>query len=190
MADQERSGAALHPERGADALAAYAAEGFDAFDMADHYGSAEIIAGRLLSRPAVAGTERPRAFTKWCPEPGPMPPEVVRAGIERSRSRLGVARIDLLQLHWWTFEHLAYIDAARELAGLRDEGLIAHHVRMLGHYTKTREQLDDQIGSLLGRLDQLGASDEVERIQAESLRMLPVVKAAVRTEISGPVGWN
>ena len=126
VADQERSGTVLDPERGADALGAYAAAGFDAFDMADHYGSAEVIAGRLLSRPVTARAARPRAFTKWCPVPGPMTPEVVRAGVERSRARLGVERIDLLQFHWWTFEHLAYIDAARELAALRDEGLIAH----------------------------------------------------------------
>ena len=35
-------------------------------------------------------------------------------------------RIDLLQLHWWTFEHPGYIDAMRELAALREEGLIRH----------------------------------------------------------------
>lgn len=126
VADQERSGGPLDPDRGADALAAYAAAGFDAFDMADHYGSAEVIAGRLLSRPVGSGATRPRAFTKWCPEPGSMTPDVVRSGVERARTRLGVERIDLLQLHWWTFEHLAYLDAARELAALKDEGLIAH----------------------------------------------------------------
>ncbi len=126
VADQERSGAQLDPERGADSLAAYAAAGFDAYDMADHYGSAEIIAGRLLSRPVPAGSQRPRAFTKWCPEPGPMTADVVRAGVERSRARLGVDRIALLQFHWWTFEHLAYLDAARELAALKAEGLVAH----------------------------------------------------------------
>ncbi len=126
VADQERAGGPLDPERGADALAAFAAAGFDAFDMADHYGSAEMIAGRLLSRPVAVGTARPRAFTKWCPAPGPMTADVVRSGVDRSRARLGVTRIDLLQFHWWTFEHLAYLDAARELALLRDEGLVAH----------------------------------------------------------------
>ncbi len=126
VADQERGGTPLDPGRGADALGAYAAAGFDSFDMADHYGSAEVIAGRLLSRFDPADPARPRAFTKWCPTPGPMTPELVRAGVERSRSRLGVGRIDLLQLHWWTFEHLAYLDAARELAQLRRDGLIAH----------------------------------------------------------------
>ena len=55
-----------------------------------------------------------------------MTADVVRAGVERSRARLGVDRIDLLQFHWWTFEHLAYLDAARELAALRAEGHVAH----------------------------------------------------------------
>jgi aryl-alcohol dehydrogenase-like predicted oxidoreductase/enamine deaminase RidA (YjgF/YER057c/UK114 family) len=52
--------------------------------------------------------------------------EVVRAGIGRSLERLGVDRIDLLQLHWWTFEHPGYLDAAIELAELQREGVIAH----------------------------------------------------------------
>lgn len=124
VADQERGGRTLDPERAADVLAAYAADGFDAFDMADHYGSAELIAGALLRR-VPARSPRPRAFTKWCPVPGPMPLEVVRAGIDRARARLGVERIDLMQLHWWTFEHLAYLEAARHLDALRHEGAIA-----------------------------------------------------------------
>ena len=125
VADQERSGRPIDPEAGADSLAAYAAEGFDTFDMADHYGSAEVIAGTLLKRfDAGAPGRRPVTLTKWCPVPGPMSPEVVRAGIERARTRLGVRRIDLMQLHWWSFDHLAYLDAAMELAALRTEGLI------------------------------------------------------------------
>ena len=100
VADLERGGRALDPERAADDLAAYAAEGFDAFDMADHYGSAEVIAGRLLARAAPPGGRRPVAFTKWCPEPGPMPREAVRAAVDLARRRLGVERIDLMQFHW------------------------------------------------------------------------------------------
>ncbi len=130
VADQERAGP-LDPDQAAQALAAYAGAGFDSFDMADHYGSAEVIAGRFLA--GVAGGEfrlpsgaRPVAMTKWCPEPGAMTPEVVRAGIERSRTRLGVATIDLLQLHWWRFEHPGYLDAMRALEALRAEGLIRH----------------------------------------------------------------
>ncbi|MFN3645350.1 MAG: aldo/keto reductase [Gemmobacter sp.] len=119
VADIERNGTTIDPDTGADWLAAYAAAGFDTFDMADHYGSAEIIAGRLLAR----GT-RALALTKWCPAPGPMTPQVVRAGVTERLQRLGVERVDLLQFHWWTFEHPAWLDALHELARLRDEGLI------------------------------------------------------------------
>jgi aryl-alcohol dehydrogenase-like predicted oxidoreductase/enamine deaminase RidA (YjgF/YER057c/UK114 family) len=118
VADMERA-APLDPDAAADALAAYARAGFDTFDMADHYGSAEIVTGRLLSRGVPA-----RAFTKWCPEPGPMTPEIVRAGVRDRLDRLGVSRVDLLQLHWWSFAHPAWLDALHEMAALRAEGLI------------------------------------------------------------------
>jgi aryl-alcohol dehydrogenase-like predicted oxidoreductase/enamine deaminase RidA (YjgF/YER057c/UK114 family) len=123
VADLEKSGATLDPDKGADALEAYARAGFDTFDMADHYGSAEIIAGRLLSR-FKGDAARPLAFTKWCPEPGPMTAEVVRRGVRERLDRLGVDRVDLLQFHWWTFEHPAWLDALHEMAKLRDEGLV------------------------------------------------------------------
>src|SRR5262249_8550357 len=58
--------------------------------------------------------------------PGEMTPEVVRAAVRRSLDRLAVSRIDLLQFHWWTFEHPAYLDAMLELAALQAKGLIAH----------------------------------------------------------------
>ncbi len=119
VADMERDGTDLDPDKAADHLADYVESGFDTFDMADHYGSAEIIASHLLQR-------RPGAlvFTKWCPPPGPMTPEIVRAGVQKRLDRLGVTRVDLLQFHWWSFEHPTWLDALHELATLRDEGLI------------------------------------------------------------------
>ena len=126
VADMERSGTPLDTERAAGDLAAYAGDGFDTFDMADHYGSAELIAGRLLGHERQAGGGRSIAITKWCPKPGPMTAAIVRAGVEERLARLGVSSIDLLQLHWWTFDHLAYLDAAHELKRLRQEGLIRH----------------------------------------------------------------
>ena len=122
VADQEKDGALLDRTVAAAALAEYAQAGFDTFDMADHYGSSELIAGEMLRR--WSGSPRPRAFTKWCPAPGPMTPEVVRAGVQERLSRLGVERVDLLQFHWWSFEHPAWLDALSEMARLREEGLI------------------------------------------------------------------
>jgi aryl-alcohol dehydrogenase-like predicted oxidoreductase/enamine deaminase RidA (YjgF/YER057c/UK114 family) len=131
IADMERGGRMLDPDDMAAAMAAYAEAGFDSFDMADHYGSAEIITGRFLERVRRDGIRtpsgaRPTASTKWCPEPGPMTHEIVRAGIGRSLDRLAVERIDLLQFHWWMFEHPGYLDAMKELASLQADGRIGH----------------------------------------------------------------
>jgi aryl-alcohol dehydrogenase-like predicted oxidoreductase len=123
IADIEKDGKPVDLDAAADHLADYAAAGFTTFDMADHYGNAELVAGRLLARHG-EGADRPLAFTKWCPEPGPMTEEVVRAGVQERLDRLGVSRVDLLQFHWWTFEHPGWLDALKHLAQLREEGLI------------------------------------------------------------------
>lgn len=129
VADMERGGVTLDPQAASTSMLDYARAGFDSFDMADHYGSAELISGRFLARLRAgesAGATAPSVFTKWCPTPGPMTREVVRAGVQRSLDRLGVETIDLLQLHWWSFEHPAYLDAMSELAELQAEGRIRH----------------------------------------------------------------
>src|SRR5450631_916646 len=126
LADMERDGRALDLDGAAAELEHYALAGFDTFDMADHYGSAEIIAGRCLKRLAAEQQPLATVLTKWVPEPGPMTAEVVRAGLEERLSRLGTKSVDLLQLHWWQFEHPGYLDALGELSKLRRQGLIRH----------------------------------------------------------------
>jgi aryl-alcohol dehydrogenase-like predicted oxidoreductase/enamine deaminase RidA (YjgF/YER057c/UK114 family) len=129
VADMERGGRTLDPEAASSTMLDYARAGFDSFDMADHYGSAELIAGRFLSRVASgepAGSASPVAFTKWCPPPGPITLEIAREAVDRSRKRLGVASIDLLQFHWWSFDHPAYLDGMKHLDALRREGFIRH----------------------------------------------------------------
>jgi aryl-alcohol dehydrogenase-like predicted oxidoreductase/enamine deaminase RidA (YjgF/YER057c/UK114 family) len=129
VADMERNGRELDREQASNAMLDYARAGFDSFDMADHYGSAELITGRFLARTAAgeqAGANRPSVFTKWCPPPGEMSEKTVRAGIAERLERLGVSRIDLLQFHWWTFEHPAYLDAMKVIAKLQGEGVIGH----------------------------------------------------------------
>ncbi|KNZ34043.1 MAG: aldo/keto reductase [Methylibium sp. NZG] len=123
VADMERGGTLLDPVRGAAHLADYAAQGFDTFDMADHYGSAEVITGTLLASTQGGGV---KAFTKWCPPAGPVSAAAVREGVQRALDRLRVSCIDLMQLHWWTFEHPGYLDAMQALARLQQDGLIKH----------------------------------------------------------------
>ena len=50
VADMERGGELLDPQAASSTMLDYARGGFDTFDMADHYGTAELVAGRFLSR--------------------------------------------------------------------------------------------------------------------------------------------
>ena len=123
ISDMEKDGGRLDAGALAVQLAEYAEAGFDSFDMADHYGSAEDVAGLFN---ASSGASRARLLTKWCPEPAAVNPEMVRAAVERARRRLRTDQIDLLQFHWWMFQHPGWVDALKELEKLRQEGLIRH----------------------------------------------------------------
>jgi len=50
---------------------------------------------------------------------------VVR-GVDRSLARLGVDRVDLVQLHWWDYEIPGYVEAAAWLDEQRRAGKIRH----------------------------------------------------------------
>jgi aryl-alcohol dehydrogenase-like predicted oxidoreductase len=69
VADLERNGESLNPEVSAKALMGYYVEELTAFDMADHYGSAEVIAG-VFNKSYSKGNSQ--LFTKWVPTPGPI----------------------------------------------------------------------------------------------------------------------
>jgi aryl-alcohol dehydrogenase-like predicted oxidoreductase/enamine deaminase RidA (YjgF/YER057c/UK114 family) len=124
VADLERDGRSLDHDVAAQSMAAYADRGLTTFDMADHYGSAELIAGRF------AGGRAPRAdvqlLTKWVPSPGPLTRADVRASVERALDRLQRTRVDLMQFHAWNYADPAWLDALFWLDELRQEGLIAH----------------------------------------------------------------
>ncbi len=124
MADQERDGKPFDLEAAAQALVAYARDGFDSFDMADHYGSAEIVAGMAHKALRDAGEVPPTILTKWCPEPGAMDAGIVRQGVETALRRLDLPVIDVMQFHWWRYESPEYLTALGHLMRLREEGLI------------------------------------------------------------------
>ncbi|MGB9142205.1 MAG: aldo/keto reductase [Aestuariivirga sp.] len=145
IADMEKDGHKLDLNALALEMKNYAELGFDSFDMADHYGSAEDIAGRFraLHRAGKVKAIRPTIFTKWCPTPGPMTRDAVRTAVARAQQRLQSSKIDLMQFHWWAFQHPGWIDAIKELSVLKDEGVIGHlgttnfdtdHLRLLYHH--------------------------------------------------------
>lgn len=124
IADMERDGRQLDLDRTASAMQAYVDAGLTGFDMADHYGSAEDVAGRYRQgRPGPSGV---RCFTKWVPKPGPVTRAETREAVTRSLTRLRTDRLDLLQFHAWTWSDPSWLDAMSYLQELREEGLIAH----------------------------------------------------------------
>jgi aryl-alcohol dehydrogenase-like predicted oxidoreductase/enamine deaminase RidA (YjgF/YER057c/UK114 family) len=50
--------------------------------------------------------------------------DIVRRGVQERLDRLGVNSVDLLQFHWWSFEHPAWLDALHEMKAMQEEGLI------------------------------------------------------------------
>ncbi len=123
IADMERDGVPLDPAKTASDMRPYVEAGITTFDMADHYGSAEVIAGAFRAAAPDAPVE---LLTKWVPEPGPASKETVRAAVERSLERLRTDRIDLLQFHAWNYADPSWLDCLFWLEELRDGGLIRY----------------------------------------------------------------
>ena len=122
IADMEKDGQTVDPGTASAAMARYSVRGFDAFDMADHYGSAEIIAGQFRrDHDPAAGV---KLFTKWCPPPAFYSAAEIREGAGHSLSRMGLEAVDLMQFHWWQYAHPGYLDCLHEMAAMQKDGSI------------------------------------------------------------------
>lgn len=121
IADMEKNGTTLDPVATARFMEPYAQAGLTTFDMADHYGSAEIIAGTFRNSTSIRDI---KLLTKWVPKPGPVTREQVRAAIGERLKRLNTDRVDLLQYHAWAFSNPYWLDALWYLQELKEEGLI------------------------------------------------------------------
>ncbi|KAK5049874.1 hypothetical protein LTR84_003992 [Exophiala bonariae] len=92
----------------------FVGQGFTAYDMADHYGDAEILFGKfraIYSRPdTIFGS------TKYCVfQPCTITEKVVQDNVSERCKRLGSDHVDLLQFHWQFYEDQQYIQALRLL---------------------------------------------------------------------------
>ena len=124
IADMERDDQTLDLDAAARSMKAYTAAGLTTFDMADHYGSSEEIAGIFSKH--YAGDDGVQIFTKWVPQPGGAPREAVRQAVQRALDRLQTEQLDLLQYHSWNYADASYLDDLLYLKELQDEGLIRH----------------------------------------------------------------
>ena len=105
--------------------------GVTTFDCADIYTGVEEKIGQfradLVRTRGVEAAARVKVHTKYVPDRTSLAtlslPDV-EAGIDRSLTRLGVERLDLVQFHWWDYEVPGFADAARHLATLQAKGKI------------------------------------------------------------------
>ncbi|ENH64123.1 hypothetical protein FOC1_g10004391 [Fusarium oxysporum f. sp. cubense race 1] len=88
--------------------------GFTAFDMADHYGDAEVLYGRFRSM--YPHKDEMFTATKYCVfHPMTVSREAVQANVSERCSRLQQEVIDLLQFHWQLWDNPQYIGALQYL---------------------------------------------------------------------------
>ena len=108
-------------------MAAFVEAGITTFDCADIYTGVEALIGAFRAAyPALA--ENVQIHTKFVPDHDRLA-SVDRAYVEgiidRSRRRLGVEALDLVQYVWWDTDVPGYIETAQILRDLRADGKIA-----------------------------------------------------------------
>ena len=134
-------------ERAIGDMFAFVDAGVNVFDCADIYTGVEETIGEFRRRlAATRGADAARAHkvhTKFVPDWDILPTiddAYVEGIIDRSRARLGMDRLDLVQFHWWNYAAPRLAEAGRMLARLQREGRIdriggtnfdAPHARLL-----------------------------------------------------------
>ncbi|WP_172331234.1 aldo/keto reductase [Mangrovicoccus sp. HB161399] len=110
-------------------LIAAADAGITTFDCADIYtGVEEIIGGfraEYANRRGAEALAAIRVHTKCVPDLdklGGLTRPMLQETIDRSRARLGVETLDLVQFHWWDYEQGDWLQAMRWLGEFRQEG--------------------------------------------------------------------
>ena len=121
IADMERNGAQLDQSDIKTSIEQYIDNGLTHFDMADHYGSAEVIMGEYQKQ---SSNPDLKLFTKWVPKPGKLTEQEIREAVQRSLDRLQTEQIELLQYHAWNYADPSWLDQLFALTKMREEGYI------------------------------------------------------------------
>ena len=118
----------INMENAIQAMGEFSDSGFITWDLADHYGPAEnfVLAFRKqrIQENKEKTLDQLRFFTKWVPRPQNISKDVVKKAIDKSRSRMGMEVLDMLQFHWWDYQDKNYLKAIEYLDELREEGLL------------------------------------------------------------------
>ncbi|KAI1329009.1 Aldo/keto reductase [Xylariaceae sp. FL0255] len=115
--------------------------GLSCFDMADHYGDAEVVIGQYNT--TNAANPRITALTKWCPaENGIKTFEQAETAVDLALSRMKQKSIALMQYHIWDYTDDSYLHNLHHLRILQGQGKIgaigltntdAAHLELLLH---------------------------------------------------------
>lgn len=112
-------------------MMAFADAGITTFDCADIYTGVEALIGTYLARVRARGGDsgpaRLQIHTKCVPDLNRLPEltrREIEAMVDRSRERLGVDALDLVQLHWWNYESPNMVETAHWLDDLRRAGKV------------------------------------------------------------------
>ena len=137
---------AVNAERAISDMMVFADAGITAFDCADIYTGVEALIGRFIrERRNLRGSDAPpiRVHTKCVPDLDKLP-TLSRADIDRiidrSLTRLGVDRLDLVQFHWWDYDAPRFVDAALHLRDIQRAGKI-HHIGATNFGTADRKSV-------------------------------------------------
>ncbi len=109
-----------------DDMARFVEAGITTFDCADIYSGVEDLIGVFLRGWRGAPIQ---VHTKYVPDLDTLERLTrrdVEAAIDRSLTRLGVERLDVVQLHWWNYQVPRYVEVATWLDECRRAGKIAH----------------------------------------------------------------
>ena len=120
----------IEPEEAIASMFRYLDAGYTTWDLADHYGPAENFIGefrrQLVATRGQEALSKIQAFTKWVPRPVKMTKILVESQIDISRKRMNVETLDLIQFHWWEYQHKSYLDALLYMRELQSKGKIKH----------------------------------------------------------------
>ena len=120
MADIERE-EDIDPKAYAEKIIPYVEAGLTTFDMADHYGSSELIVGEYNLNNSTSDVQ---LLTKWVPKPGKVDKQSVSDAVQLALDRMKQTSIDLMQYHAWYYPDPSWLDALFYLTELKQEGLI------------------------------------------------------------------
>jgi aryl-alcohol dehydrogenase-like predicted oxidoreductase len=107
-------------------LESYYRAGFRVFDCADIYTGVEELLGNFIKAHQL-GSDDIKVHTKYVPDMASLATltsEQTEAIIDRSRARLGVKYLDLVQFHWWHYGTGNYLKALETLQHLKQQGKI------------------------------------------------------------------